>query len=140
MKKVKIGGQEFTLKGKKEVTYGAQKEVDDIKQEAALEMLTPEAILDLIRGKHTKGGGDVEKLTNAQLLERVPKAEIRKAITNSQKIALAPDVEAIMLSANLTRDEIFEMPVEMVGELAIAADKELGGLANFTKTLTSDTT
>lgn len=136
MKKVEIGGRKFSLKGKKEVTYGAQKEVDDIKQEASLEMLTPEAILDLIRGK----GVDMEKLTNKELLEMMPKAEIRKAIINSQKIALSPEIEAIMLSANLTRDEIFEMSVEMVDELAIAANKELGGLLNFTKTSTTDTT
>lgn len=138
MKKVKIGGREFTLRNTDEVTYGAQKEVEKVKFAASLAMMTNKDVVEMVSDK--KGGDKGEEITEENLMDKLAKGDIKKALINSQDAAVTSEEEAIMLSANLSRNEIMGMPAKMVKELAKAADEELGGLLNFTKTSTSDTT
>lgn len=137
MKKVKIGGQEFTLRNGDEVLYGAEKRVNHERNVAELAMLSNEDIKKYLEAN--KGGDKAkEKLSNEAVMAMLD--DIKKSLIEAQDAALQPEEEAIMLSANLSRDEISELPRKVVKELAIVADKELGGLLNFTKTSTSDTT
>jgi len=138
MKKVKIQGQEFTLKAGKEVTYGAHKEVEDLKTEAYLAMMSNDEVAGMWLSKNK--GDDEAEITPETLVEKMARGDIKKAIMASQRAALPVEVEAIMLSAGLTRDEVYNMPSDMVDELSKAANEALGGLPNFTKTSTSDTT
>lgn len=138
MKKIVIDGREFSLLSRKEVTFGAHKEVDDLKIEAQLAIRTDKEVAEMWNARNNEDSD--EKMTQEQFMENLAKGDIKKAIINAQKVALPAEVEAIMLSAGLTRDEVFALPKVMVDELAEVANKELGGLLNFTKTSTSDTT
>ena len=138
MKKIIIDGREFSLLSIKEVTYGAHQEVNDQKTEAQLAIRTDEEIAEMWKARDNEDSD--EKMTQEQFMENLAKGDLRKTIISTQKAALPPEVEAIMLSVGLTRDEVYAMPKVMVEELAEAANKELGGLLNFTKTSTSDTT
>ena len=142
MKKVKIQGQDFTLKEGKEVTYGAHKEVEDIKTEAYLAMMSNDEVAEmwLSKNKGDEEGDDKGEITPETLVEKMARGDIKKAIMASQRAALPVEVEAIMLSAGLTRDAVYNMSRDMVAELSKAANDALGGLPNFTKTSTSDTT
>ncbi len=137
MKKVKIQGREFSLRNGDEVTYGAHKGVDEIKEAAQIEMLPSQTIIDILQ---KKGGGKTEELSDKNLIDLIPEADLKKTLVTAMKVGLPPVEEAIMLSANILREEIFQMPSRMVEELAKAADTELGGLLNFTKPSTTDTT
>ena len=138
MKKIVIDGREFSLLSRKEVTFGAHKEVADLKIEAQLAIRTDKEVAEMWNARNNEDSD--EKMTQEQFMENLAKGDIKKAIINAQKVALPAEVEAIMLSAGLTRDEVFALPKVMVDELAEVANKELGGLLNFTKTSTSDTT
>lgn len=138
MKKVEICGRKFTLRNRKEVPYGAHKEVEDLKFGGSIAMMTNNDIIEMMKGK--SNGDNTEEITEENLMDRLAKGDIKEVLMNSQKAALPIAVEAIMLSAGLTRDEIYDMPVEMVDELAKVAEEELGGLLDFTKTSTTDTT
>jgi len=137
MKKVKIQGQEFTLRNGDEVTYGAQKGVAEIKEAAQIELLPSQTIIDILQ---KKGGGKAEELSDKNLIDLIPEEDLKKTLVAAMKGGIPPVEEAIMLSANIPRDDIFEMPARMVEELAKAANNELGGLLNFTKPSISDTT
>ncbi len=142
MKKVEIEGRKFTLKTSKEVTYGAHKEVNDLKMEAQLAAMPNKDVAEMWLAK-TKGdeeGGNAEEITGATLLESVAKGDIKKAIIDSARAALPVEVEAIMLSAGLTRDEVFDLPKDVVDELSEAANDALGGLPNFTNASTTNST
>ena len=138
MKKVEICGQKFTLRNGDEVTYGAQKEVEKVKFAASLAMMSNKDVIEMMADK----GKDenAEEITEENLMAKLAKGDIKKALINSQDAAVTIEEEAIMLSANITRDEIMGMPATLVKGLAVAAEKELGGLLNFTKTSTTDTT
>ena len=138
MKKIVIDGREFTLLSKKEVTYGAYRDVNNLKTEAQLAIRTDEEIAEMWKARNNEN--DDEEMTQEQFIENLVNGDLRKTILDAQKVALPAEVEAIMLSASLTYDEVHAMPKEMVYELAEVANKELGGLLNFTKTSTSDTT
>jgi hypothetical protein len=138
MKKVEIGGRKFTLRNGDEVTYGAQKEVEKVKFAASLAMMSNKDVIAMMNDK--KGDENGEDITEEILMEKLAKGDIKKALINSQDAAVTMEEEAIMLSTNVTRDEIMTMPATLVKELAKAADDALGGLPNFTKTSTSDTT
>jgi len=138
MKKIVIDGREFSLLSKKEVPYGTHKDVNDLKTEAQLAIRTDEEIAEMWKARNN--GDNDEEMTQEQFVENLAKGDLRKTIIDAQKAALPQEVEAIMLSAGLTRDEVYAMPKVMVDELAEVANKELGGLLNFTKTSTSDTT
>ena len=137
MKKVEIGGQKFTLCNSDEVTYGAQKEVEKVKFAASLAMMTNKDVTEMISGKGSENG---EEMTEDTLMAKLAKGDVKKALINSQDAVVTAEEEAIMLSGNVTRDEILEMPAKLVRELAEAADTELGGLLNFTKPSMTDTT
>jgi D-lyxose ketol-isomerase len=138
MKNIEIGGKKFTLRNGDEVTYGAQKEVEKVKFAASLAMMSNKDVTDMMADK-TKGE-DAEGITEENLMDRLAKGDIKKALINSQDAAVTIGEEAIMLSANITRDAIMDMPATLVKELAKAAEEELGGLLDFTKPLTIDTT
>ncbi len=137
MKKVKIQGREFTLRNADEVTYGAQKEVEKAKFAASLAMMSNKDITEMMRDK---GGNAEEELNEEALMNRLAKGDIKKALINSQDTVVTQEEEAIMLCLNVTREDILEMSAKLVKELAEAADTELGGLLNFTKPSTTDTT
>ena len=138
MKKVEIGGQKFTLCNSDEVTYGAQKEVEKVKFAASLAMMSNKDVTEMISDK--KDGDNGEKLTEENLMDKLAKGDIKKALINSQDAAVTLEEEAIMLSANITPDKIMSLPATVVRELAKAAEEELGGLLNFTAASTTDTT
>lgn len=138
MKKVEIGGQKFTLRNGDEVTYGAQKEVEKVKFTASLAMMSNKDVTDMMAEKNN--AENAEEITEENLMARLAKGDIKKALINSQDAAVTIEEEAIMLSANITRDAIMGMPATLVKELAEAAEKELGGLLDFTKPSTTDTT
>ena len=138
MKKVEIGGQKFTLYNRDEVTYGAQKEVEKVKFAASLAMMSNKDVTEMISDK--KDGDNGEELTEENLMDKLAKGDIKKALINSQEAAVTLEEEAIMLSANITRDKIMNLPATVVRELAKAAEEELGGLLNFTAASTTDTT
>jgi len=142
MKKVKIQGQEFTLKGRKEVTYGAHKEVEDIKTEAYLAMMSNAEVAEMWLSKNKGGeeGDNGAEITPETLTDKIAKGDIKKKIITSQRAALSPEVEAIMLSTGMSRDEVYALSMDTVDELSKAANDALGGLVNFTKTSTTDTT
>ena len=142
MKKVKIQGQEFTLKGRKEVAYGAHKEVEDIKTEAYLAMMSNAEVAEMWLSKNKGGeeGDNGAEITPESLADKIAKGDIKKAIIASQRAALSPEVEAIMLSTGMSRDEVYALSMDTVDELSKAANDALGGLVNFTKTSTTDTT
>lgn len=141
MKKIEICGRKFTLRNGDEVTYGAEKAVEKVKFAASLAMMSNEDVAEIISDKNTNNGGDVsETLTEEHLMEKLAKGDIKNALINSQDAAVTMEEEAIMLSANVLRDDILGMPAKMVKELAKAAGDELGDLLNFTKTSTIDTT
>ena len=138
MKKIEIDGRKFILKEGKEVTYGAHKEVEDLKEDAAIAMLPNTAIAEMWLAKGTDNNG--EDITADGLMEKLAGGDLKKGISEARKAALAPEVEAIMLSVGLSRDEIYSMSREMVDKLAKAANDALGGLLNFTEPSTIDTT
>ena len=142
MKKIEIDGRKFNLKTRKEVTYGAHKEVNDLKIEAQLAVMSNKDVAEMWvqRTKGSEEGANAEEITGETLLENVAKGDIKKAIIDSSRAALPVEVEAIMLSASLTRDEVFNLPKDVVDELSKAANDALGGLLNFTKPSTTDTT
>jgi len=137
MKKVELYGRKFTLRNSDEVTYGAQKEVEKVKFAASLAMMTNKDVTEMISGKGSDNG---EEMTEDTLMAKLAKGDVKKALINSQDAVVTAEEEAIMLSGNVTRDEILEMPAKLVRELAEAADTELGGLLNFTKPSMTDTT
>jgi hypothetical protein len=138
MKKKEIMGRKFELRDGNEVTYGAQKEVEKVKFAASLAMMTNKDVVEMVSDK--KGGDNGEELTEENLMDKLAKGDIKNALINSQDAAVTSEEEVIMLSVNVTRDEIIGMPAKMVKELAKAADEELGGLANFTNASTTNST
>lgn len=138
MEKLKIDGQEYDLKSRKEVSYGAFKEVADLKEDAAVAMMPNKAIAEmwLAKGDAKEGEGVSEE----SLMEKLAESDLKKGLRDARKAALAPEVEAIMLSIGLTRDEVYALPKDTVDKLSQAANKALGGLVNFTQTSTTDTT
>jgi hypothetical protein len=138
MKKIEICERKFTLRNADEVTYGAQKAVEKVKFAASLAMMTNKDVVEMVSDK--KGGDNGEELTEENLMDKLAKGDIKNALINSQDAAVTSEEEVIMLSVNVTRDEIIDMPAKMVKELAKAADEELGGLANFTNASTTNST
>jgi len=138
MKKVEIDGRKFNLKTRKEVTYGAFKEVEDLKEEAATAMMPNKVIAELwlTKGADNNGAG----ITEEKLMANLAESDLHKGLSNARKAALPPEVEAIMLSASLSRDEVFDLPKAVVDELSIVANEALGGLPNFIKPSMTDTT
>ena len=137
MKKVELGGRKFTLRNEDEVTYGAEKRVNHERNVAELAMLSNEDIKKHLSTNNGEGK-ETEKLSNKAVMAMLE--DIKKSLVDAQDAALQPEEEVIMLSANLSRAEISDLPGKVVKELAKAADEELGGLLNFTETSTSDTT
>jgi len=140
MKKIEIMGRKFNLRNEDEVSYGAQKEVSKVKEKAKLAMMSNKDISDLYLGKEGAAMDGEQAITEETLLERIAKGDIKSALMDSYDAAVTPEEEVIMLSANVTREDILEMPGKMVKELAKAAGDELGGLENFIKTSTIDST
>ena len=112
--------------------------MEKVKFAASLAMMSNKDVIEMMADK----GKDenAEEITEENLMAKLAKGDIKKALINSQDAAVTIEEEAIMLSANITRDEIMGMPATLVKGLAVAAEKELGGLLNFTKTSTTDTT
>ena len=137
MKKVKIMGREFELRNSDEVSYGAEKLVKHEKNVAELAMLSNEDIVLYIE-KNKKGDKAEQELSNEDAMLLLD--DIKKSLIDAQDAALMPEEEVLMYSANLTRDEISDLPKKVVKELAKAADDALGGLANFTNASTTNST
>lgn len=137
MKKVKIQGHEYTLRNGDEVTLGAEKLVNHERNVAEIAMLSNEDIKKQLKENKT-GDKHKKELSNEEALMLLD--DIKKSLIDVQDAAFMPGEEAIMYSANLSRSEIDDLPKKVFEELAKAADEELGGLLNFTKTSTTDTT
>lgn len=137
MKKVEICGRKFTLRNANEVTYGMEKLVNHERNVAELAMLSNEDIKKRL-GEDKKRGEEKKEWSNEEAVMLLD--DIKTSLIASQDAALMPEEEVIMYSAGLSRDEIADLPKKVVKELAEAAEKELGGLLDFTKPSTTDTT
>ena len=136
MKKVKIMGREFELRNGDEVSYGAFKRVEKAKFAASLSMMSDEEVGGFITNDAKKEGG----ISEENFMEKIVSGDIKNALINSQDAAVTSKEETIMFSADLTREEILNLPAKMVEELGKAADDALGGLANFMNALTINST
>ena len=134
MKKIEISGRKFELRNGDEVSYGAHKRVDRAKFAASLAMMSDEDVAKYI----TEDGR--KEATEENFMEKIVHGDIKNALIESQDAAVTPKEEAIMFSAELTREEILNLPAKVVEELAKAADDALGGLVNFTNALTTNST
>ena len=138
MKKIEILGRKFELRNGDEVSYGAHKRVERAKFAASLAMMSNKDVTEMMADKSK--GENAEEITEENLMAKLAKGDIKKALINSQDAAVTIEEEAIMFSADLTREEILELPAKVVEELAKAADDALGGLVNFTNALTTNST
>jgi hypothetical protein len=136
MKKIEIMGRKFELCNADEVTLGAYKEVEKAKFAASLALISNEDAAEYARGDAKKEGVTNEK----EFMERIISGDFKNALIDSQDAVVTHDEEVIMLSANLTREELMDLPYKLIEKLAIEADKAIGGLANFTNASPTNST
>ena len=135
MRKVKIGGKEYTLLNSDEVTCGAEKELEKAQFAASLAMLSDKDVAALAL-KSKAGNGKVDE---EDFMDRVMSGEIKQSLLDSHEAAISPEEEAIILSVGLTRNEILKMPGKVVRELAKAAIEEMGTSEDFSEASDTDT-
>jgi len=129
MRKVKIGGKEYTLKNADEVSYGAEKELERGNFAASLAMLSDEDVAELALKTKTEG----KRVDEEEFMHRVMSGEIKKALLDSHDAAITPEEEALILSAGLSRKEIMKMSRKAVRELAKEAMDEMGPSEDFSE-------
>jgi len=135
MRKVKICGNEYTLKNADEVSYGAEKELERANFAASLAMLSDEDVAELALKTKTEG----KPVDEEEFMHRVMSGEIKKALLDSHDAAITPEEEALILSAGLSRKEIMKMSRKAVRELAKEAMEEMGSSEDFSEASSIDT-
>jgi len=135
MRKVKIGGKEYTLMNSDEVPYGAEKELERASFAASLAMLSDKDVGEMALKAKASGGEVDEK----EFMKRIMSGEIKQALMNSHDAAISPEEEAIILSVGLSKKEILLLPGKVVRELAKEAMEEMGTSEDFSEAYSSDT-
>ena len=112
MRTKKIGAQEFTLRGKDEITVGAQHQV---------ERFIASRGVGVMKGM-TKGGEALEAMLDNP-------DEFVGYLQITQNEEETEEYMAIMLSTGLSYAEIEELPIATIKPLLTEVEKEIGGTA-----------
>jgi hypothetical protein len=94
--------------------------------------------------------GDVEELalkskkgdTNVneeEFMDRVLSGKIKTTLLDAHDAAITPEEEAIILSMNISREELMRMPSKVVKRLGVEALEELGTAEDFSEASAIDT-
>ena len=112
MRTKKIGAQDFTLRGKEEITLGAQHQV---------ERFIASRGVSVMKGL-TKEGAPLE-----QMLDNPDEFVDYLQITQNEKET--EEYMAIMLSTGLSYAELEDLPIALIKPLLTEVEKEIGGTA-----------
>jgi hypothetical protein len=129
MRRVEIDGKKYVLKNGDEVSYGAEKKLERARFSAQMAMLSDSDVIAL--AKKTKA--ENEEVDEQEFMDHVLSGATKEAILNSHEAAITPEEEAIILSADISRDKLLKMPRKVVRELAVYALEELGTVEDFSE-------
>jgi hypothetical protein len=135
VRKVEIEGKEYILHNKDEVAYGAEKHLERAQFAVSLAMLSDKDVEELAL-KSKKGDTDVNE---EEFMDRVLSGKIKTTLLDAHDAAITPEEEAIILSLNISREELMRMPSKVVKRLGVEALEELGTAEDFSEASAIDT-
>lgn len=134
-RKVIIDGKGYTLHNKDEVTYGAEKHLERAQFAVSLAMLSDKDVEELAL-KSKKGDTNVNE---EEFMDRVLSGKIKTTLLDAHDAAITPEEEAIILSLNISREELMRMSSKVVKRLGVEALEELGTAEDFLEASAIDT-
>lgn len=135
VRKVEIDGKEYILHNKDEVTYGAEKHLERAQFAVSLAMLSDKDVEELAL-KSKKGDTNVNE---EEFMDRVLSGKIKTTLLDAHDAAITPEEEAIILSMNISREELMRMPSKIVKRLGVEALEEFGTAEDFSEASAIDT-